>query len=120
MLRGSIEALRAKAVAVQSAVSWSREFWRTMLDGLPAGCRLPLSNVPLEASRSTASTKAGLYTWASRPAAKHCQCSGGGSGCHMHCCLLLCCVPAGTRALLITFGRRLFRGDEGLVVVVTR
>ena len=43
MLCGPIRALRAKAAAVQSAVSRSREFWRAILDALPAGCRLPLS-----------------------------------------------------------------------------
>lgn len=39
-----IEPLQKQAAAKQTAVERSRHFWRTMLDGLPEGCRQPLSS----------------------------------------------------------------------------
>ena len=42
-LRKQVEALRGQAAAVQAAVVRSQGFWRAMLDGLPEGCRRPLS-----------------------------------------------------------------------------
>ena len=43
-LREQTAALQERAAAVQEAVERSQRFWHTMLDGLPAGCRRPLSS----------------------------------------------------------------------------
>ena len=42
-LRKQVKALREQAAAVQAAVERSWSFWRTTLDGVPKGCRRPLS-----------------------------------------------------------------------------
>ena len=48
MSRGPVGALRAQAATVQSAVLWSQNFWRAMLDGPPVGVSLAaLFDVPL-------------------------------------------------------------------------
>ena len=120
---GLIKAVRAKAVAVQSAVSRSRKFRSAMLDGLPAGCRMPLSVTCHWKHRAYCKHQGRRLYLGGRPAlaAKDCQCGGGGgggSGCR--CCLSLRCVPAGTCVLLFSFGRGPLLGDKGLIVVVTR
>ena len=42
-LRAKAEDLRPWAEAIGAAVERSQNFWRAMLDGLPEGCRAPLS-----------------------------------------------------------------------------
>ena len=77
MLHGSPEALRAKAVTVQSAVWRFREFWSVMLDGVPAGCPLPvaaLSDMPLEAPRLLQASRPAIVPRRAALAAEDCQC----------------------------------------------
>ena len=42
-LRSKIANLRAQAEAIGAAVERSQNFWRTMRDGLPEGCHVPLA-----------------------------------------------------------------------------